>query len=317
MTTNEATVKTPLWLSIEGKIRDLSDQDLSPEAKEATIQRLASQLDVAGHAGNMLALRIAVEERIAAGHPLLSDFDAAVSALGLEDVENTVVAAARIAVDVGALFPQLKKLDRRKDILDVVERTRLDLHTAKALELGGEAGVRYLIGVGIDVDVILSAMDIDRAGYDAVVAKIAAERAERKRVQELLAKVADQTEAERVAHLIKNDVAEDLILEIAGVDQSAIDAANKLMEAEIAEKKRLAEEEAARKAAEAAGPSLDSIPDDEMLEHIESIREILEFSDVEAEIRTMCEQSSLPKCLVDIAVSEPDKLDELETKAGG
>jgi hypothetical protein len=54
-----------------------------------------------------------------------------------------------------------------------------------------------------------------------------------------------------------------------------------------------------------------------MLGYIESIREIMEFSDVEKEIRTMCEQSSIPKSLVDIAVSDPDKLDELEKQAEG
>ena len=48
---------------------------------------------------------------------------------------------------------------------------------------------------------------------------------------------------------------------------------------------------------------------------IESIRQILEFSDVEDEIRTMCEQSSIPKALVDIAVSDKDRLDELESQA--
>ena len=78
-----------------------------------------------------------------------------------------------------------------------------------------------------------------------------------------------------------------------------------------------AEEEAARKKAEAEGPSLDDIPADEMLDYIESIREIMEFSEVEKEIRVMCEQSSIPKALVDIAVSDPDKLDELEKKAEG
>ena len=49
----------------------------------------------------------------------------------------------------------------------------------------------------------------------------------------------------------------------------------------------------------------------------EEIREILEFSDVEAEIRQMCETSNIPKALVDIAVSEPDRLDELEKEAEG
>jgi hypothetical protein len=104
---------------------------------------------------------------------------------------------------------------------------------------------------------------------------------------------------------------------MAGVDQGAIDGAKKAMEAELKEKERLAAEAAAKKAAEAAGPSLEDMSPEEMLGHIESIREIMEFSDQEKEIRVMCEQSSIPKALVDIAVSEPDKLDELEKKAEG
>lgn len=80
---------------------------------------------------------------------------------------------------------------------------------------------------------------------------------------------------------------------------------------------RKAAEEEARKKAEAAGPALEDITPEDMLGHIESIREIKEFSDVEKEIRTMCEQSSIPQCLVDIAISDPDKLDELEKEAEG
>jgi len=52
-----------------------------------------------------------------------------------------------------------------------------------------------------------------------------------------------------------------------------------------------------------------------MIDHIDAIREIMEFSEVEKEIRTMCEQSAIPVCLVDIAVTDPDKLDELEKNA--
>jgi hypothetical protein len=89
------------------------------------------------------------------------------------------------------------------------------------------------------------------------------------------------------------------------------------MEAELKEKQRLEEEAAARRKEEAAGPPLEEIPPDEMLKYIEAIREIMEFSDKEKEIRAMCEQSSIPKCLVDIAVSEHDRLDELEKEAGG
>ena len=118
-------------------------------------------------------------------------------------------------------------------------------------------------------------------------------------------------------YLIDNDVAEALIIEMAEVDQSAIEAAQKAMEEELKEKQRLAEEEAARKKAEAEGPSLEDIPADQMIDYIDSIREIMEFSDQEKEIRMMCEQSAIPKALVDIAVSEPDKLDELEKQAEG
>jgi hypothetical protein len=89
------------------------------------------------------------------------------------------------------------------------------------------------------------------------------------------------------------------------------------MEAELAEKQRLAEEETARKKAEAEGPSLESIEPDDMVEHIEAIQEIMEFSEEPDEIRTMCEQSSIPKCLVDIAVTDPDRLEKLLEEAEG
>jgi hypothetical protein len=117
--------------------------------------------------------------------------------------------------------------------------------------------------------------------------------------------------------LITKEVADELIVELGGFNPAAVGEARQSMEEELAEARRRAEEEAARKAAEAAGPPLEEIPADEMLEYIESIREILEFSDVETEIRTMCEQSSIPKSLVDVAVSDPGRLDQLEAQAGG
>jgi hypothetical protein len=104
---------------------------------------------------------------------------------------------------------------------------------------------------------------------------------------------------------------------MAMVDQGAIDTVKQAMEDDLKEKQRQAEEEAARKKEAAAGPALEDIPPDQMLSYVESIREIMEFSDQEKEIRVMCEQSSIPKSLVDIAVSEPDRLDELEKQAQG
>jgi hypothetical protein len=129
--------------------------------------------------------------------------------------------------------------------------------------------------------------------------------------------VAGKPNEEKVRHLINKNVTEELILEMAGVDQGDIEAAKKAMEEEIKEKQRLAEEEAARKKAEAEGPALEDISSEDMINYIDSIREIMEFSEEEKEIRVMCEQSSIPKSLVDIAVSEPEKLDELEKKAQG
>ena len=146
---------------------------------------------------------------------------------------------------------------------------------------------------------------------------VEAELAERKRVQGLIDAAEDKTDDEKIKDLINKEVADDLIVELGGYDRGTVDGVRDAMKEELKEKQRLADEEAARKAAEAAGPSLDSIPADEMLEYIESIREIMEFSDKENEIRSMCEQSSIPNSLVDVAVSDPDKLDELEKNAEG
>jgi len=169
----------------------------------------------------------------------------------------------------------------------------------------------------IIVHLVLAALELTDEQLTDVHAAIAAKKAERARVTGLLEKVADKSKDEQVKHLFENNVAEALIMEMAEVDQGVIDGVKKAMEEELAEKQRLAEEEAARKKAEAEGPSLDAIPADELIDLIDSVREIMEFSDVEKEIRTMCEQSAIPKALVDIAVSDPDKLDELEKQAEG
>ena len=198
-----------------------------------------------------------------------------------------------------------------------VEQARLDLLIAKAKEISGDEGIRYLIGEKVADEIIVEALELTDEQLAEVHAAIAAEKAERDRVAGLLEKVADKPKDEQVKHLFENNVTEALIMEMAGVDQGVNDAVKKAMEEELKEKQRLAEEEAARKAAEAEGPSLDDIPSDELIDFIDSIREIMEFSDVEKEIRTMCEQSAIPKALVDIAVSDPDKLDELEKIAEG
>jgi len=322
MTTTNGPDREPLWLAIERKIGAIGSHDLAADTKEKAIQGLAKELDgegasVSKNAGYMLELRRAVEARVAVGRSLLEDLNKAFDELTLEDLESPFSATVDLIQKVGADWPALLQAERRADVLRIVEETKVDLLVAKAESAGGEAGVRLLIEEELEPEVIVERLGISSEEYDQVLAKVKAERAERKRVAGLLEDVKEKAEDEKIRHLINSDVAEDLIKEMAGVDQAAIDEVNKAMEEEIAEKKRLAEEEAARKAAEAEGPALEDMDADELLEHIEALREILEFSDVEKEIRVMCEQSGVPKALVDIAVSDPDKLDELEAEAEG
>ena len=322
MTTGEATEKKPLWLSIEENILALDSSDLSGENLEASIQQIAGELDNAGynvskHGGHMLQLRWAMTETSKVGRPFMEDFNTAIEALTLDDVADPFVATDKIIGDMAKTWPSLKKSERRADVIEIVEKTKLDLLIAKAKDLSGDEGIRLLIEEEVDAEVITSAFEITEEKLQEVNTAIEKERAERARVESLLEAVADKSNEEKIKHLFDNDVSEELIIEMANVDQDAINAAKQAMEEELKEKKRLAEEAAAKKAAEAAGPALDDIPPNEMLDHIEAIREIMEFSDQEKEIRVMCEQSAIPQALVDIAVSEPEKLDELEKQAEG
>jgi len=322
MTTSDATEKKPLWLLIEENILSLESQVLSGGDLEASIKQMANQLDESGynvskHGGNLIKLRFAVDKARQAGKPMLKDVNAAIGALSLEDVADPYAAATKLLDGLEGAWPELKNSERRPDVVAMVENTRLDLLVAKAKGLEGDQSIRLLIQEEVDEADILARLEITQEKLNQVKADIAKELAERKRVAALLEKVAEKPDAERVKYLFENEVSEALILEMAGVDQAAIDAAKKAMEEELKEKQRLAEEEAARKKKEAEGPALEDIQPDQMLEYIESIREIMEFSEEEKEIRVMCEQSSIPKALVDIAVSEPAKLDELEKAAQG
>jgi len=322
MATSDETKKTPLWLSIEENIIELGSQDLSGEKLEASIQKIAGQLDNAGynvsrHGGNMLQLRGAMNEARRVGRPLMKDFNAAIAALTLENAADAYAATDKIIRDVGKTWPKLKESERRPEVIRIVEQKKLDLLIAKAKGLPDDQGIRLLIEEKVPADVITSALGITAEKLKQVSSEMEKERAERARVAKLLEAVQGKSSEEKVRHLFANNVSEKLIIDMAQVDQNAINSVKQAMEAELKEKQRLAEEEAARKKEAAAGPKLEDIPPDQLLEYIESIREIMEFSDKEKEIRVMCEQSSIPQSLVDIAVSEPDKLDELEKQAQG
>ena len=322
MTTGDTAEKKPLWLSIEENILGLGSEGLSAGDLEASIQKIAGDLDsagynVSGHGGNMLALRGAMNEAQKVGKPLLQDFNAAIEALTLEDLADLYATSSKLIDDMAETWPKLKLSARRADVIGIVEQTRLDLLIAKAKEMPDDAGIRYLIQEKVEPEVITGSLEITEEKLAEVNKAIEAELAERARVETLLEAVDGKADEEKVRHLLTNNVTEELIIEVAKLDQGTIDGAKKAMEEELKEKQRLAEEAAAKKKAEAAGPSLEDITPEDMLDHIEAIREIMEFSDQEKEIRVMCEQSSIPVALVDIAVSEPEKLDELEKKAEG
>jgi hypothetical protein len=247
----------------------------------------------------------------------MKDFNTAIAALTLEDVADPYFATDKLIRDIGKTWPRLKRSERRPDVIRIVEKIKLDLLITKAKGLPDDDGIRLLIEEQVAPEVITNALDITGEKLERVNTEMEKERAERARVVTLLEAVESKSNEEKVKHLFANNVAEKLIIEMAKVDQDAIKGVKQAMEAEQKEKQKLEEEAAARKKEEAAGPALEEIPPDEMLEHIEAIREIMEFSDKEKEIRVMCEQSSIPQCLVDIAISEPDRLDELEKEAEG
>jgi hypothetical protein len=322
MATEEAAKMKPLWLAIEEELLALGSQGLSGEGSETVVHNIAGNLDgkgynVSKHGGHLLQLRFALEDMRKVGNPLMEDFNAALNAPLLEDLLDQYAAADKLILDVGATWPRLKRSECRPEVIAFVEQRKLDLLIEKARGMAGDEGIELLIDEKVDWGVITSRMEITEEKLKEVNTAMEKRAAERKRVLGLVEKVKDKSDEDKVRYLIDNNVAEPLILELGGVDQAAIDGAKKAMEEELKEKQRLAEEEAARKKKEAEGPALEDMAPDEMLAHIEAIREIMEFSDVEKEIRTMCEQSALPKALVDIAVSDPAKLDELEKQAGG
>jgi hypothetical protein len=322
MPENHIEGKQPLWLLIEKEIQNYKNEDFSDANSLETSKKISTKLDETGYnvsksAGNWLQLKMAVEARTSVGRPFIKDFDQAIADLTLDDIEDTYITAMKVINNLGKDWSSFLASENRPDVDAIVQNKKIELVTAKAKDLGGKKGIRLLISESFEPQKIVEIMGVSENEYKEVKSKVDAEFTEIERVKELLTTVSEASEEEKIKHLFNENVADELIKEIGAFEQSTIDSVKKAMEAELAEKKKKEEEEAAQKAAEAAGPSLDEISSDDMLEYIEGIREILDFADSEKDIRIMCEQSSIPKALVDIAVSDPDKLDELEKQAEG
>lgn len=322
MTVTTEEYQKPLWVQIEERLDQLESVDPSSAGVEKAVSYLAGSLDESGfnvsrHAGNMLRLRLALKDKIQVGGSLWSEFQEKLHQLTLDDVVDTYKATMKMSLDMSERWPSFADSAKRADVQHYVAATKLDLLVDKAKSLNESKGVRLLIEENVEKETVMARLEVSEAAYDQVLADLEAERAKRAEVKGLLKEVADKSKADMIRHLIDHDVNDDLMIELANVSAEEVAEARKAMEEELKERQRKAEEEAARKKAEAEGPKLEEISAEDMLEYIEGIREILEFSDKETEIRQMCEQSSIPKCLQDIAVNDPDKLDELEEQAEG
>lgn len=322
MSAKENVLEPPLWWAIEESLLALEGESVNEENKEDIVQKIAEELNSKGYGldtsgGKMLKLRWALDDMLNAGRPMLKDFNQALSGFKLEDLSNPCHASYKLTDNIGTTWKTIKKSCKRTKLVEVFEATKLDLLVKEAKEMEGDLGIRLLIGEEVESGLILEQMGITQEKLDQVNSDIAAEIAMRNKVIEMLEKLEGKSDEEKVKHLFDNDITEELIIEVGGFDQTIIDNAKKAIEEELKEKQRLAEEAAAKRKAEAEGPALDDITPEDMANHIYAIREIMEFSDVEKEIRVMCEQSAVPKALVDIAVSDPEKLDELENQANG
>jgi hypothetical protein len=207
MTTSDAKEKKPLWLLMEERILQVDLLDISEANLEASIQQIAGELDTTGynvsrHGGNMIKLRFAVDKARKVGSPLLKDLNTAVSALTLEDVAAPYTATNNLLDALGDNWPELRSPDRRRDVIKIVEKTKLDLLIAKAKSLPDDKGIRLLIGEKVDSQVITSALEITQERLEEVKEQIKKERAERQRVAKLLEAVADKPNEEKVRHLL-------------------------------------------------------------------------------------------------------------------
>ncbi|MCP4372934.1 MAG: hypothetical protein GY797_33235, partial [Deltaproteobacteria bacterium] len=165
MTASDETKQKPLWLLIEENFLELDLKDLSGEKREAAIQRIAGNLDNAGynvshHGGNLIQLRGAMDDMQKVGRPLMKDLNDAIAVFSLEDLADHYAASSKLINDLAENWPQLKKSERRPDVIQMIEKVKLDLLINKAEGLPDDEGIRLLIGEKVDDEVITNALGI-------------------------------------------------------------------------------------------------------------------------------------------------------------
>jgi hypothetical protein len=156
--------RRPLWLEIEDKILEHTEQGLNEAEQESVIQKIAAELELKG-GDNWLHLRWAVEERLEKRSILMKEFNESLSALKLEDVTDTYSAMMKLTYKLGEKWPRLKESKYRPDVQALIEEIKLDLQIAKSKELGGQKGVRFMIEQAVDKEIVLESLGISEDEY--------------------------------------------------------------------------------------------------------------------------------------------------------
>jgi hypothetical protein len=74
----------------------------------------------------------------------------------------------KIIGDLGKNWPAFLASENRADVNEIVRDKKIDLMVAKAKELGGESGIRYLISESFEPQAIMEALGISEEEYKVV-----------------------------------------------------------------------------------------------------------------------------------------------------
>ena len=207
MPENRIEGKEPLWVLIETQIQKYTGEDFSEANSLETSRKIAAELDEAGYnvsksGGNWLQLRAAVEARNRVGRPFMQDLNQAISALGLDDIKDTYATAMKIIAALGNDWPSFLASEHRADVDEIVRNKKIDLMIARAKELSGEQGIRYLVSESFEPQVIMETLGVSEEEYKSVKSKVDAELAEKAKVQEYFAAAEDVSDEDKIKHLL-------------------------------------------------------------------------------------------------------------------